>query len=69
MLDPIFWRGVTRVGAPYAVIPPEGSAVRLYFTARGAEADQRAGRAGRGDRPALPRRTAADHGHFFAVAF
>jgi hypothetical protein len=37
VLDPIFWRGVTSVGAPYGVIPPDGSAVRLYFTARGAE--------------------------------
>lgn len=34
--DPIFWRGVTEVGAPHAAIADDG-AVRLYFTARGAE--------------------------------
>jgi hypothetical protein len=37
VLDPIFWRGVTSVGAPYGVVPPDGSSVRIYFTARGAE--------------------------------
>jgi hypothetical protein len=34
--DPLFWRGVTEVGAPFAQI--HGDALRLYFTARGAEA-------------------------------
>ena len=33
--DPAFWRGVTEVGAPYAVVA--GDAVRVYFTARGIE--------------------------------
>jgi hypothetical protein len=33
--DPLFWRGVTEVSAPYAVMDRE--ALRLYFTARGAE--------------------------------
>ncbi len=33
--DPAFWRGVTEVGAPYAVV--EGGSVRVYFTARGIE--------------------------------
>jgi len=37
VLDPIFWRGVTSVSAPYALLTPDGSAFRLYFTARGAE--------------------------------
>jgi hypothetical protein len=33
--DPRFWRGVTEVGAPYAVVVDD--AVRVYFTARGIE--------------------------------
>jgi hypothetical protein len=33
--DPLAWRGVTEVGAPYAVVV--GDAVRVYFTARGIE--------------------------------
>jgi hypothetical protein len=33
--DPASWRGVTEVGAPYAVVA--GDAVRVYFTARGIE--------------------------------
>ncbi|MCC6555085.1 MAG: hypothetical protein IT372_19125 [Polyangiaceae bacterium] len=33
--DPLFWRGVTEVGAPHAVA--DGDVLRLYFTARGAE--------------------------------
>jgi len=33
--DPLFWRGVTEVGAPYTLVV--GDALRLYFTARGAE--------------------------------
>jgi hypothetical protein len=33
--DPIFWRGVTEVGAPHALVVD--GAVRLSFTARGAE--------------------------------
>jgi hypothetical protein len=33
--DSFFWRGVTRVGAPYARV--SGDVVRLYLTARGAE--------------------------------
>ena len=33
--DPLFWRGVTEVSAPYAVM--DGDALRLYFTGRGAE--------------------------------
>ncbi len=34
--DPLFWRGITAVGAPYAVVVD--GVLRLYFTARGAEA-------------------------------
>jgi hypothetical protein len=33
--DPLFWRQVTEVGAPYALVA--GDAVRVYFTGRGAE--------------------------------
>ncbi len=33
--DPVAWRGVTEVGAPYAVLADD--AVRVYFTARGIE--------------------------------
>jgi hypothetical protein len=33
--DPLFWRDVTEVGAPYAIVA--GDAFRVYFTARGAE--------------------------------
>ena len=33
--DPAAWRGVTEVGAPYAVVV--GDATRVYFTARGIE--------------------------------
>lgn len=33
--DPLFWRDVSEVGAPCAVV--EGDAVRVYFTARGVE--------------------------------
>lgn len=33
--DPVFWHDVTEVGAPHAMIA--GEAVRVYFTARGAE--------------------------------
>ncbi|MFT3775431.1 MAG: hypothetical protein QM820_59550 [Minicystis sp.] len=33
--DPLFWRDVTQVGAPYAVV--HGDALRVYFTARGVE--------------------------------
>ena len=37
VLDPIFWRGVSAVSAPYALADFEDGSVRLYFTARGAE--------------------------------
>jgi hypothetical protein len=33
--DPLFWRDVTQVGAPYAVAAPD--ALRVYFTGRGVE--------------------------------
>jgi hypothetical protein len=33
--DPFFWRGVTEVGSPHALVVDD--LVRLYFTARGAE--------------------------------
>lgn len=33
--DPLFWRGVTEVGAPHALLV--NGAVRLFFTGRGAE--------------------------------
>jgi hypothetical protein len=33
--DPFFWRDVTEVGAPYALVA--GSALRVYFTGRGIE--------------------------------
>ena len=33
--DPFFWRDVTQVGAPYAVVA--GDALRVYFTGRGVE--------------------------------
>jgi hypothetical protein len=33
--DPLFWRDVTQVGAPYGVV--SGPVLRVYFTARGVE--------------------------------
>ncbi len=33
--DPFFWRDVTEVGAPYALVA--GGALRVYFTGRGVE--------------------------------
>ena len=49
--DPLFWRGITQVGSPYAIVTPsepsegtgaapaprDGGVVRIYLTVRGAE--------------------------------